>query len=126
MPNVLKPLRGVRAYIHSGLTENKRSMDMGRIIAFPDMKSHLHNLPAQTGRGHNLAPHGSRDNVVLFSGVFVEYHDDSLESPRADVARNKMARPVLAPRSPASWPLGKRNKQAENFEPEHPPRLNRR
>ncbi len=99
---------------------------MGRIIAFPDMKSHLHNLPAQTGRGHNLAPHGSRDNVVLFSGVFVEYHDDSLESPRVDVARNKKARRVLAPRSPASWPLGKRNKQVENFEPEHPPRLNRR
>lgn len=126
MPNVLKPLRGVRAYIHSGLTENKRSMDMGRIIAFPDMKSHLHNLPTQTGKGHNRAPHGSRDNVVLFGGVFVEYHDDSLESPRADVARIKKARPVLATHSPAGWRRGKRNKQAEICEPEHPPRLNRR
>lgn len=99
---------------------------MGRIIAFPDMKSHLHNLPAQTGKGHNLAPNGSRDNVVLFSGVFVEYHDDSLESPRADVSRTKKARPVLATRSPAGWRLSKTNKQAENCEPEHPPRLNRR
>lgn len=99
---------------------------MGRIIAFPDMKSHLHNLPAQTGKGHNLAPHGSRDNVVLFSGVFVEYHDDSLKSPQADRSRNDMAHPVLAPRSPADWRSGKRTRQAENCEPEHPPKLNRR
>ncbi|WP_306262241.1 hypothetical protein [Pararhizobium sp. IMCC21322] len=99
---------------------------MGRIIAFPDMKSHLHNLPARTGQGLGLATHGSRDNVVLFSGVFVEYHDEILEAPRADASRNHKKRPVLATRGPAGWRPGKAAKQAENCEPEHPPRLNRR
>lgn len=99
---------------------------MGRIIAFPDMRSHLHNLPAQTGKGQSLAQRGSRDNVVLFSGVFVEYHDVSQAAPRADAPRKDKTRPVLAPHSPVGWRPEKRTKQAENCEPEHPPRLNRR
>lgn len=99
---------------------------MGRIIAFPDMKSRLHHLSVQTGKGHDLPMHGSRDNVILFGGVFVEYHDNSQKASRVNTLRADLKRPIVASRSQSGWGTMKRTTQAENCDPEPTPRLNRR
>lgn len=99
---------------------------MGRIIAFPDMKSRLHHLPDQSSQGQNLAQHGLPDNIVLFGGVFVEYHDESQKTPTTDASRTNVAHPLVAQRSDADRRHRKMARRAENYAPEKTPRLKHR
>lgn len=99
---------------------------MGRVIAFPDMKSRLQHLPAQSGLGQKSASNGSRDNVVLFGGVFVEYHDKSQKMPRTNVTHTDLSHPLAAQRSEAGWHHRKKVRPEENYGPEQTPRLKHR
>ncbi|MEH6725645.1 MAG: hypothetical protein V7703_05750 [Hyphomicrobiales bacterium] len=99
---------------------------MGKVIAFPDMKSRLHHLPAQSGLSQTLAVNGARNNIVLFSGVFVEYHDEFQTTSRADTHCAIDAHPSAAQRSDADWHHRKVGRQDENCGPEKTPQLKHR
>ena len=126
MAIVLTPFRGVRAYIHSGFTTNERSMAMGRILAFPDLKSHSEYPSVRTNHGAHPADRGTSDNVVIFDGIFVEYHERTGETARTagaligetDIAAFQLERP--------QWPSKDKPVKVGTSEPEDTPRLRRR
>jgi hypothetical protein len=126
MPIELKPLRGVWAYIHSGLTEIKRSMDMGKVIAFPDMKSRLHHLSADTEQRQTLPQTGSGNNVILFDGVFVEYHDKVQKAEQASANSADKALTSVAQNTDAGWRHHALTRKAETRGPENSPQFRRR
>ncbi len=99
---------------------------MGKVIAFPDMKSRLQLLSAQSGLSQTQALNGARNNIVLFSGVFVEYHDEFQTTSRADTNCADNAHPSVAQRSKADWHHRKLVRQDENCGPEKTPQLKHR
>lgn len=99
---------------------------MGRVIAFPDTKSCFHNLPAQDGNSQGVNSCDYQDNVILFSGVFVEYHENSQNDLRNDALCADSRRVTNGHRGQAGWGSQEQSKQAENCGPEKSPRLNQR
>ena len=99
---------------------------MGQVIAFPDMKPRLQHLSAQSRLSQALALSGARNNIVLFSGVFVEYHDEFQTRSRADMNCADNAHPPVAQRRDVEWHHRKLVLQDENSGPDKTPQLKHR
>ncbi len=99
---------------------------MGRILAFPDLKSHT-EYPS--GRAHDFAGpvgRGTSDNVVLFDGIFVEYHDRTGATARTAGSLIGESDTAAFQRERPQWSSADEAVKGGISEPEDTPRLRRR
>jgi hypothetical protein len=101
-------------------------MEMGKVIAFPDMKSRLHQPSADTERRQTLPRNGSGNNVILFDGVFVEYHDKVQKAEQASANSAETVLASLVQNSDTGWRHKALTRKAEKRGPENSPQFSRR
>lgn len=99
---------------------------MGRVLAFPDLKSHSEYRSPRSDDSADPAGGVTSDNVVLFDGIFVEYHDGASERARTVATEIGETHTMDLRLERRRWSLRDDAAKARVSGPDHTPRLRQR